>query len=309
MENISQDINGRIRKVNHFSIKILREVFFYRTWKDLAYKLMVAVIIVTYVAIKMFKTLTQYFGRLYAKKTKIPVDHILVPAINKIGVVVIFFICLMFVFDRFGVDITVFLTGMGIIGLVIAFAAQDTLSNFFGGIFLIIEPKFKAGDQVMIGDKYYTVREIGMRTTVLHDPVSNADVIMPNNKLANENIVNLMEPDLLYRVGVTCCASYGTDVNKVEKILREIASNNPHAIIDDDHKVYFEFSDMGESSLQFLIKIWIEDLNNRWAVAHELRREIYNRFNKEGIEIPFNQLDVHLKSMIQPRPSKDPLDL
>jgi small-conductance mechanosensitive channel len=271
-----------------------------------------AMIIVTFVAIKMFKTLTRYFGRLYAKKTKVPLDQILVPAVNKIGTVIIVFMCLMFAFDKFGVDITVFLTGMGIAGLVIAFAAQDTLSNFFGGIFLIIEPKFKAGDQVMIGDKYYIVREIGMRTTVLYDSVNNQEVIMPNNKLANENIVNMVQPDVLYRVGVKCFTAYGVEVNRVEKILKQVVKANPKVIIDNKHKIYFEFSNMGESSLEFLIKVWIRDLGDRWSVAHEIRKEIYNRFNEEGIEIPFNQLDLHVRSMVQhlpPKPPKDPLDV
>lgn len=257
-----------------------------------------AIILVTWVALRMFKTLSRYFGKLYAKKTQIRVDHILVPAINKIATVIIVFFGLMYALARFGIDITVFITGMGILGLVIAFAAQDTLSNFFGGLFLIIEPKFKEGDQVLVNDKFYVVSNIGMRTTVLADKSSNQEVIVPNNKLANEMIVNMMEPDDHYRVGVKCYAAYGTDLDKVEKILREVARDNPKTIIDDEHSVYYEFCDMGASSLEFLIKVWIKDLNDRWGVPHEMRSEIYKRFQKEGIEIPFPQMDVHLKDQI-----------
>jgi len=255
-----------------------------------------ALIIVTFVGIKIFRTLTVYFGKIYAKKTKMPVDHILVPVLTKIGTIIIVFFCLMFALDKFGIDITVFLTGMGIMGLVIAFAAQDTLSNFFGGIFLIIEPKFKTGDQVMIADKYYVVEEIGMRTTVLHDKSSNQDVIVPNNKLANEMIINMMEPDMYYRVGVKASAAYGSDIDKVEKIMKDVAGSNPKVMLDKDHSIYFEFSEMGASSLDFLVKVWITDLNDRWGVPHDIRTGIYKRFISEGIEIPYDQLDVHIRS-------------
>lgn len=254
-----------------------------------------SIIILTGVSIKVFKTLTAYAALAYKKKTNIPLDKILIPVLHKLGTVVIIFFGIMFTLQSFGIDITIFITGMGILGLVIAFAAQDTLSNFFGGVFLLMEPKFHEGDQIMLQDQYYLVRRIGMRTTLLFDWKNNQEIIMPNSKLANEMITNVTEPDTHYRQPITCSVAYGSDPDKVERIMREVADANPLVIHDKDHPVYVELQNLGASSLDFFMRVWVDDLKDRWTVADQIKRKLLKRFAEEGIEVPFPQMDVHIK--------------
>ena len=254
-----------------------------------------SIIILTVVGIKVFKTLTAYAAGVYKKKTNIPLDKILIPVLHKLGTVIIVFFGIMFTLQSFGIDITIFITGMGILGLVIAFAAQDTLSNFFGGVFLLMEPKFHEGDQIMLGDQYYLVRRIGMRTTILFDWRNNQEVIMPNSKLANEMIVNVSEPDRHYRQPITCSVGYGSDPEKIERIMREVADKHPLVMHDKDHPVYVELQNMGASSLDFFMRVWVEDLKDRWKVADDIKRQLLKRFEEEGIKVPFPQMDIRIR--------------
>ena len=94
-----------------------------------------------------------------------------------------------------GVNVTVFIAGFGIVGLVIAFAMQDTMANFFSGIFLMTDRPFKVGDTILIDGDYCRVEKIGLRTTWLYNRFDHDIIIFPNNEIAGNKIVNLTQPD------------------------------------------------------------------------------------------------------------------
>jgi len=250
-----------------------------------------------YTIYKVFTGALQYMDKL-ASKTSLgtKVHHALVPALSKVGSVIFFFIGLNVVLGYLGLDLALLLGGMTIMGLVIAFAAQDTLSNFFGGMFLIMEPNFKEEDTIILQGITYNVKEIGMRTTQLYDISNHALVIIPNNLLANEKIVTLTEPDRHIKMNIEVGVAYGTDVEKVETLLLTIAKAHPEIITETDEMPFVRFQAFGESSLDFKLIFWVNDLDARFRVRHEVMKRVNKKFEEEGIEIPFPQRVVYLQS-------------
>jgi len=248
-----------------------------------------------YTIYKVFTGALQYMDKL-ASKTSLgsKVHNSLIPALSKLGSVIFFFIGLNVILGYLGMDLALLLGGMTIMGLVIAFAAQDTLSNFFGGMFLILEPNFKKEDTIILQDTTYNVKEIGMRTTKLYDISNHALVIIPNNLLANEKIVTLTEPDRHIKMNIEVGVAYGTDVEKVESILLTIAKAHPEIITEKDEMPFVRFQAFGASSLDFKLIFWVNDLDARFRVRHEIMKRVNKKFEEEGIEIPFPQRVVYL---------------
>jgi small-conductance mechanosensitive channel len=244
---------------------------------------------------KIINIILVQIGRSYAAKNKVKVEKILVPAIRKLLTVLIGVFAIITVLGYIGIDLTVLTIGGMVISMVIAFAAQDTLSNFFAGMFLIVEPYFKEGDWVIVENKTYEVRDVGMRNTKLYDLKEHMMVIIPNSMLANDKIINLTEPDLKLKIFIEVGVAYGTDPRKIEKILMEIAHNQHHVMKEpEDFAPIIRFSEFADSSLNFKMILWVDELGTRFAVKSDINYEIDQRFKQEGIEIPFPQRVVHL---------------
>ena len=272
----------------------LPQTFMY--WIDGAYSVGFYLMTI-WIGYKIFQGILIQVGHAVTKRTGYQVDKILVPAIHKIGTIIIGFIALGAVMGYMKVDLTMFIAGGMVVSMVIAFAAQDTLSNFFSGIFLILEPKFKEGDMIVLEGDTYTVKKIGMRTTVLYDLFKHIDVVMPNNKLANEKLINITEPDRKIKDSCSVGVAYGSDPQKVQDILADIVSKHPDIINDDPNREPFtRFSQFGDSSINFKVGFWVRDLDDRFRVVSEINQAIYYRLAKEGIEIPFPQRDLNIKS-------------
>jgi small-conductance mechanosensitive channel len=254
------------------------------------------VVLLAYISIKVFKRVILVYLKIMSKKTETQADDILAPFLGKVITVAIWIIAFIMFLRVFGIDITVFVAGMGIIGLVIAFAAQDTLSNFFAGIMILLDRPFKEGDIIMLDDAGYEVRHIGLRSTRLHHGITNQLVTIPNNKISDHLFSNLSEPDNKGRKTVEVGVGYDSDPKEVGEILIEIANTHPDTFVDEDHEPFYRFSQFGDSSLNFSVTFWVQDFNDQWRVASEIRERIYERFAREGIDIPFPQRVVHMVS-------------
>jgi small-conductance mechanosensitive channel len=256
------------------------------------------VLILFYVAYRLFKDILVYYSREIAKKTATKIDDVLVPIIEKVGIMVLGLVALGYVLGYLNIDLTIFVAGGVVVSMVIAFAAQETLSNFFSGIFILTDRPFKKGDTIILPDSdWYEVRYIGLRSTRLFRFKDASLVTIPNNKLANEKIANFTNPDDLGRVSKTFNVGYGTDVEKVKKIIHEVINSNPDIITDDDDlKPIVRFDEMAESSINFSILVWIRDRDSRFGVNDYLNTNLYKRFNEENIDIPYPQRVVHLNN-------------
>ncbi len=252
-------------------------------------------IVMIWLIYKILNVILIQVGRAFGGK-KINVEKILIPAFRKLITVLIFIIGILTILGYLGIDLTMLALGGMIISMVIAFAAQDTLSNFFAGMFLIIEPDFKEDDWVIVDGIVYEVKHIGMRNTKLYDLKEHMMVVMPNSLLANNKIINLTEPDLRIKIFIEIGVAYSTDPRKVEKILKEIANKQPHVVkVPEKFAPIIRFQEFADSSLNFKIIVWVDDLNERFAVKNDINHEIYRRFKEEGIEIPFPQRVLYIK--------------
>ena len=206
--------------------------------------------------------------------------------------------------STYHVDFGVLLAGVGVVGLVIALAAQDTLSNFFSGILLLLDQGFKTGDMIYFNDTYCLIREIGLRSTKIYDIVNHVIIITPNNSLANQEILNLTRPDRYYRSRVEVGVSYSSDPDQVEKLLLEVARANSDIEQDDPTRTpLVRFQDFGDSSLTFVLVVWIKNVIKIRQINSDLHHQVFDKLKEADITIAFPQRDVHLHEVSKPTKS------
>ena len=253
--------------------------------------------LICWMGFKIFKDVLINWGKRYAEKSETTIDDVLLPLFEKVGMVSIVVIAIISILNLFGVDVTLLMAGMGVAGLVIAFAAQDTLGNFISGMFLLTDRPFKVGDMVLMenGD-YCRVEHIGMRSTKLYNTFDHDMIIIPNNKIANEKVVNLTAPDKRMKVKIAIGVDYKTDIHKAKKIMLEIANSTPGIITEDEFKPIVRLSEFHDSAIQLKMFVWVHKLEEQWKVAGDIREGVLARFRKEGIEIPFPQRVIHMEN-------------
>ena len=262
---------------------------------EVLYKLFF-IVMVAWMVFKVFKDVLLIWGKKYAEKSETTLDDVMLPLFEKLGMIVVFGVAMIALLSLMGIDVTMLLAGMGILGLVIAFAAQDTLGNFISGIFLLTDRPFKVGDLVLMenGD-YCRVEHIGMRSTKLYNTFDHDVIILPNSKIANEKVINLTEPDNMMKVKVTVGVAYGTDIDRAKEIMLEAANAHPDILQDEGRTPFARMVEFGDSALDLKLYTWVNHLDNQWRVGSELREAILHRFEDEGIEIPFPQHVVHME--------------
>lgn len=188
-----------------------------------------------------------------------------------------------------GVPMASVITVVASAGLAIGLALQGALSNLAGGIMIMILRPFHIGDFVEIAGSSGTVKDVGIFYTVIHTG-DNKVVTVPNGTVMAAEIINYSK-NPTRRVDLVFNVAYGTDVEKVKAILLEEAGK--HELVLKDPAPFARLTKQSESSLDFTLRVWAENANY-WQVNFDLLETLNNRFVAEGIEIPFNQLDVHI---------------
>jgi len=253
------------------------------------YEVMVAIVLV-YLSYKIYRLVFIPIAEGVAKKRKRRFDRTVYDLLESVGAVVIVMFGFFWILTVMGMNVTVFLAGAGIAGLVLAFAMQDTLSNYFSGLHLMLDKPFDIGDTIEMEGEYLEVLRVGMRSTRLYNIFSHEIEIVPNNILANRIISNVTAPDTEYRVSVELGVAYGSPIAKVKEILLEAVTSNDEVVIDDnDKRPRVSFTDFGDSALKFRTRFFVKDVLEQWRVKTAVREHIDRRFREEGITIPFPQ--------------------
>lgn len=198
-----------------------------------------------------------------------------------------------------GISITPVLTALGVGGLAVALALQDTLSNFFAGIHLLIEQPIRVGDFIKLesGQEGY-VTDIGWRTTRIR-MLPNNMVILPNSKLTQSILTNYYLPEPQMALLVPVSVSYEADPELVERVLVEettAAAGKIPGLLAQPAPFVRLIPGFGESSLDFTLICQVREFTDQYLAQHELRKRILRRFRQEGIEIPFPQRTVQLRA-------------
>ncbi len=252
-------------------------------------------LIFIYLGYRLFKDVGVQMARNVAKRSSTKLDDILIPIIEKLGLLALAFVGLGMVLGYLNVDLTLFVAGGVVMSMVIAFAAQDTLSNIFAGMFLLADRPFKEGDEIYLGDDLMVVRQIGMRTTRFYRYKDASIVTVPNNGLVNKQIVNFSNKKDPGVYKMTVGVGYGSDAEQVRRIIRSVIMRTPHILKDNPaKKPVVRFKAMADSSINFFVLVWVDERSNRFGVEDFLNSQIYKALNDAGIEIPFPQRSVHL---------------
>jgi len=197
------------------------------------------------------------------------------------------------------VSLTSWLASAGVVGIAVGFAAKDTLANFISGIFILADAPYKVGQYIIIdGNTRGVVTEIGMRSTRLLTR-DNVEVTVPNAVIGNAKIINESSgPSTRMRIRVPVSVAYGSDIDVVRRILEACAVDVPH--VSSEQPTAIRFMAMGESSLNFEIRTWASHPVFRGRIVDELNMRVYKALQEEGVEIPFPQRDLHVKSWPSP---------
>lgn len=178
----------------------------------------------------------------------------------------------------------------GALSVGIGFGLQNIVNNFISGMILLFERPIRSGDWIVTGDTEGYVKSINIRSTQIQT-FDRADVIVPNSELITAKVTNWMLRDNFGRIKIPIGVSYDSDVNKVHKILLRISNNHPMVVKKHGHlnapKVLFR--DFGDSALNFELRCFIYDVDQRLNVISELNFSILNDFRDNNIEIPFPQ--------------------
>ena len=236
---------------------------------------------------RSWKRLNKKKGR--AQKKNEGLLHLMEGFLKIIFILAIFLIILSY----WNVEIGPLLAGIGIGGVAIAFALQSSLGNIFGGISIILDDSARVGDLVKLpGGVSGKILKIGLRSTKIKT-FDNEIIIVPNGKLADSNIHNVAKPEPKSRVVIPFGVAYGSNVDRVKKIVMKELKTIKGFV--DDPEPTVKFLEMGDSSLNFKAYFFVDTFENRFGAIDEANTKIYNALNKAKIEIPFPQMDVNVK--------------
>ena len=181
---------------------------------------------------------------------------------------------------------------LGTVALAIGLALKDSFANLANGILIIINKPFRRGDFVSINGVEGKVHNIKLLTVELIT-FTNLKIVLPNSTVLNGDIINYSAL-AIRRVDMEFTVAYGSDMDKVEAILTKIAKEHPLVLKSMKVNVYMKSHD--NSSITYAIKVWGNN-GDYYSILHSFPRLVYDEFQKEGITIPFNQLDVHVDTL------------
>jgi small conductance mechanosensitive channel len=250
-------------------------------------KLVIAIVLM----IITFKIVNVFTKKLYKRMQKKNVDETIARVGTqslRIALKLVILVCLV---GYVGIETASISAVIASLGVGISLAVQGTLSNFAGGVIIIVMRPFKIGDFITSSGESGTVEDIKLFYTHIVT-TDNRAIVIPNGTLANNVIVNASAKDTR-RVDLTVSASYGSDIDKVKEVVKAVCASNE--LIFKDPAPFVELTKMNESSLDFVVRVWC-NRPDYWTVNFYLLDRIKKAFDENGIEIPFNQLDVNLKS-------------
>lgn len=228
---------------------------------------------------------------------------------HKIIQIVVYIVGGITILNFFGISITPIITALGVGGLAVALALQDTLSNIFAGMYITLANQIRVGDYIKLENNLEGfVVDIGWRNTAIK-PFDENLVIIPNNKLSQTIVTNYFLPQQLVRVKVDVGVDYRSDPTHVERVLYEIIQECGH---DDKAEAEVEeqptgkirglmrapepvvrFTMFNNSSLDFFVSFSVSDFQYQYSARHEVMKRVYYRFREEGINIPFPIRTLH----------------
>jgi len=195
--------------------------------------------------------------------------------------------------ETMGLRLNSLLAASAVLAVGIGFGLQNIAQNFISGIILLVEQPVRHGDFVKVGGILGTVEDIGLRAThiITRDEVT---IIVPNSSLVSADVINHSRPTTKLRVRIPVGVAYGSDIERTKQVLLDVARANPDVLEKPPPAVRLE--DFGDSALALALYAWIAHAREDLTVGSALRFAIEKAFREAGIEIPFPQRDVHMRT-------------
>ena len=259
-------------------------------------KLIEALVIInlTWLSVKLVDGIIIHFLIPLSSKTESKLDDQLIPILRKLAKASIIVLALVIILSSFGIEVMPLLAGLGVGGLAIAFAAQKTVEDMFGGLSIFISKQFVVGDAVKVSGIEGTVESVGLRNTRIKDWDGRINTL-PNSSVVNGTILNISS-ESTKRVSITLGLTYSTSYAKMKKamqILKTIVKKHPDC--EDDSRAIFK--DYGDSSMNIWFVYYIKNKSRKFDVLNEVNLEILNQFEKEGLSFAFPSQSVYIESM------------
>jgi small conductance mechanosensitive channel len=232
------------------------------------------------------RKLANLFGKLMSKSRY---DDMLIEFVRSIVNAVLLLFVIVAALDQLGVNTTSMVALLGAAGLAVGLSLQGSLQNFASGVMLLIFKPFKAGDYVEAGSTAGVVKTINVFTTVFNSP-DNKEIIVPNGSIYGGNIVNY-SARATRRIDMVFGIGYDSDLLKAKRILQELVVADERILADPAPQI--AVSELADSSVNFVVRPWVKTADF-WPVKFAITEAVKLRFDREGITIPFPQMDVHL---------------
>jgi small conductance mechanosensitive channel len=239
------------------------------------------------VGLWLIRVLVRGLGNVMQKRE---VEPSLVPFVKSMVGAVLKVLLVISVVQMIGIQTTSFIAVLGAAGLAIGLALSGTLQNFAGGVMLLILKPFKVGDFVEAQGHSGTVRQIQIFHTVLTTP-DNKTIILPNAPVSTGALVNFStEPQR--RVDLEFGIGYGDDIDKARSTMQQVIDADERIL--KDKPVQIVVAELADSSVNFKVRVWV-NAADYWAVFFDMQEGVKKAFDKNGVSIPFPQMDVHMQ--------------
>ncbi|MBN1785796.1 MAG: mechanosensitive ion channel family protein [Candidatus Methanofastidiosa archaeon] len=251
------------------------------------------VIVFAYILIVIFRIIAEHWGKAWQKRTKSKYSDTVMPLIEKIIYILFILSAIIVVLDIWGIEVAPFLAGLGIAGLAIGLALQDSLKDFVGGVNLILDNAYTVGDKVKLDSgEVGTIFSISIRSTRIKTYDNNV-IIIPNHIMASSKIINYAQPKSRERGSVPFGVVYGSDIEKTKSVALEALKKVKEVLEDPAPSV--EFLEMADFSLNFRALFWVSSFSDRWDIERDVVQKLYEELNNAGIEFAFPTSTIYLK--------------
>ena len=217
------------------------------------------------------------------------VDEVLVDFLGTIASVLVIVVAVVAAFDQLGIPATSFVAIIGAAGLAVGLALKDSLSNFASGVMLVLFRPFGKGDFIDAGGVTGTVDEIALVSTILTTP-DNKQITVPNALMYTSTITNFSAKDTR-RVDMAIGVGYDDDLKVAASVLKKVCSDHPLILDDPETKIFI--NNLGDSSVDFVVRPWVK-ASDYWTVLADVLETAKVELEAAGCNIPYPQTDVHL---------------
>lgn len=247
---------------------------------------LIGAIIVLIVGLWVIKAVTKGFGKILEKRKT---NDSLAPFLKSLVNIMLKIMLIISALGMLGIEMTSFIAILASAGLAVGMALSGTLQNFAGGVMILLFKPFKVGDFISAQSYMGTVHEIQIFNTILKTP-DNKTIIIPNGGLSNASMTNFSTEEKR-RVDWTFGIAYGDDVDKAKAVIKKLADEDSRIL--QDPELFIAVSELANSSVNFAVRAWV-NAADYWGVFFDMNEKIYKTFSKEGLNIPFPQMDVHV---------------